>query len=269
MENIGRLAVIGSGAMGTAFAGGVISAGLFSPRDVVMADVSASRLDAAASALGVRTSTDNASAVSEAQVILIAVKPGVVGTVLEEIGGSVNGTQLIVSVAAGVKLESIELRIPEGVPVVRAMPNTPCLIRAGAIGFSRGKAARDEHVAVAKRIFDAVGVSVEVSEKQLNAVTGLSGSGPAYVYVMIEALSDAGVRVGLARAEALRLAAQTVAGAARMVLEQGEHPARLKDQVTSPGGTTIAALDVLEREGFRSALIEAVKAATLKADELA
>jgi len=148
------------------------------------------------------------------------------------------------------------------------MPNTPCRIREGAIGYSRGDFATDEHVAIAKKIFDAVGISFEVPERLLNAVTGLSGSGPAYVYVLIEALSDAGVRVGLPRNIASKLASQTVKGAAQMVTSSGEHPAILKDMVTSPGGTTIAGIDALERAGFRSALIEAVKAATNRAEEL-
>ncbi len=268
MDSMGRLAVIGSGAMGSAFAGGVVAAGLFAPEDVVMTDVDAAMLERAASKLGVRTSSDNAAAVADADVILIAVKPAIVDDVLEQIAESVRDTQLIISIAAGVMTFSLEMGLPEGMPIIRAMPNTPCLIRAGAIGFSRGTSATDDHVAIARRIFEAVGLAVEVPERQMDAVTGLSGSGPAYIYVLIEALSDAGVRVGLPRDVATKLASQTVVGAARMVLEQGEHPARLKDQVTSPGGTTIAALDVLEKAGFRSALIEAVKAAVERAEEL-
>lgn len=268
MENIGRLAVIGSGAMGTAFAGGVISAGLFSPEDVIMADVDDAKLQAIASNLHVATTSDNSAAARETDVVLIAVKPPMVKDVLRDISAVLTSRQLVISIAAGVKLETIESELPAGTPVVRAMPNTPCLIRAGAIGFSRGKSATDEHVAAAKRIFEAVGVSFEVPESLLNAVTGLSGSGPAYIYMLIEALSDGGVRVGLPRETATKLAAQTVMGAARMVIDLGEHPARLKDQVASPGGTTIAGIEALERAGFRSAIIEAVKAATQRAEEL-
>ncbi len=268
MENIGRLAVIGSGAMGTAFAGGVISAGLLRPEEIIMADIDEAKLQAAASKLHVTTTSDNSAATREASIILVAVKPPIVKNVLRGISDELSNRHLVISIAAGVKLDTIESELPNGTAVIRAMPNTPCLIRAGAIGFSRGKSATDEHVAAARRIFDAVGISFEVPENLLNAVTGLSGSGPAYIYMLIEALSDGGVRVGLPRETATKLASQTVMGAARMVIDLGEHPARLKDQVTSPGGTTIAGIDALERAGFRSAIIEAVKAATQKAEEL-
>jgi len=263
-----RLCVIGSGAMGTAFAKGVISSGSYKPEDVTLADVDNKRLDMLAKELGVSTATDNKTAIEGAEVILLAVKPPIVSAVVAGISGKIKDSQLIVSIAAGVKLDEIEAELPRGIGVVRAMPNTPCQIGAGAIGFSRGKHCSNEQVELAKKIFDAVGISYEVPEKLLSAVTGLSGSGPAYVYVMIEALSDAGVRVGLPRDISTRLAAQTVMGAAKMVLDVGEHPARLKDQVTSPGGTTIAAIDALERAGFRSALIEAVKAAEKRSEEL-
>lgn len=267
MSDIGRLAIIGAGAMGSAFAEGVISAGLVAPSDLALADVDSAALKKLADRLGAK-SADNVSAAKDADVILLAIKPTLVTDVLAGIRDVLTEGKLIVSIAAGVKIESIESAIPKGVPVVRAMPNTPCRIRQGAIGFSRGTAAKDKHVEVAGRIFNSVGLSFEVPEKMLNAVTGLSGSGPAYVYLMIEALSDAGVRVGLPRDVALKLGAQTVAGASRMVLELNEHPARLKDQVTSPGGTTIAGIDALEGAGFRSAIMEAVKAATKRAEEL-
>lgn len=262
------LTIIGSGAMGSAFAKGVINSGAFKPEEVTLADVFASRLEKLARELGVKTTSDNKAAVSGADIILLALKPAIIGQVVKEIAGIVKQNQLIISIAAGVKLESVESAMPEGVGVIRVMPNTPCQIGAGAIGFCRGKAVNDSQVEAAKKVFDAVGISFEVPEKLLDAVTGLSGSGPAYVYVMIEALSDAGVRVGLPRDISLRLASQTVMGSAKMVLETGDHPARLKDQVTSPGGTTIAGVDELEKAGFRSALIEAVKAATKRSEEL-
>ncbi|MCX8052537.1 MAG: pyrroline-5-carboxylate reductase [Armatimonadetes bacterium] len=267
-DNIGRLTIIGAGAMGSTFAAGVISAGLVRAEDVTLTDVDVSRLDELRSNLGVSVALDNAAAVNGADVVLIAVKPAVVSEVLDQIAGVITSKQLIISVAAGVRLESIESRLPSGAKVIRSMPNTPCRIGVGAIGFARGRFAKDADVGVASRIFDAVGMSFEVPEKLLNAVTGLSGSGPAYVFMLIEALSDGGVRMGLPREVSTKLAAQTVMGAARMVLEENEHPARLKDQVTSPGGTTIAGIEVLERAGFRSALIEAVKAAAERADEL-
>ena len=267
-DGIGRLSVIGAGAMGSALAAGVISAGIVRPDDVTMADVDSSKLERLSAELGAAVTSDNLKAIQDADVVIIAVKPWFVENVLKEIGQKLNSNQMVISIAAGVKLESIEAHLADSVAVIRSMPNTPCLIGAGAVGFSRGKAATDRHVAIAKDIFDAVGISFEVAEKLLDAVTGLSGSGPAYVYLMIEAMSDAGVRVGLPRDISLKLAAQTVMGSARMVIEAGEHPAKLRDQVTTPGGTTIAGLDALEKAGFRSALMEAVKAATKRSEEL-
>lgn len=261
------LAIIGSGVMGSAFARGVISAGLYKPGDVILADADSARLKQVASDLGATAAADNVTAVTDADVVLIVVKPWVVKDVITEIAASAAG-KLVIYIAAGVKLATVESGLPDGIGVISAMPNTPCRIGAGAIGFCRGTHATDGHVAKARHIFDSVGLSFEVPEKLMNAVTGLSGSGPAYVFVFIEALADAGVRVGLPRDIALKLGAQTVLGAARMVVEENEHPAKLKDQVATPAGTTIAGLDALERAGFRSAVIEAVKAATKRADEL-
>ncbi len=267
-KNMGKLAVIGAGAIGTALARGWISAGLFEPSDVMMADIDKVILETRSAQMGVNVTTDNAEAVRKADVILLAVKPNITALALSQICGALKGGQLVVSIAAGVKLHVIESRLPEGTAVIRAMPNTPCMVGAGATAFCRGKHVTDAHVVIGKKLFDAVGIALEVQEKMLDAVTGLSGSGPAYVYIMIEALSDAGVRVGLARDVAMKLSAQTVMGSARMVLESNEHPGQLKDRVTSPGGTAIAGIDALEKAGFRSAIIEAVKAATKRAEEL-
>lgn len=255
--------------MGPAFAAGVISSGLLRPKDITVTDIDEERLAKVAKELGVKTTTDNVEAARTADVVLLAIKPALVPGVVEQIAPVITKKHLVISIAAGVALKVIQERLPEGIAVIRAMPNTPCQIGAGAIGFSPGDSADEEHIHIAKKIFDAVGISFEVPENLMNAITGLSGSGPAYVYLMIEALSDAGVGVGLSRSASLKLAAQTVYGAARMVLESGEHPAVLKDQVTSPAGTTIAAIDVLERAGLRSALMAAVKAATNRAKELA
>ncbi len=254
--------------MGAAFAKGVISSGVLQPDQVTISDVDEQRLQSLARDLRVKVVTDNAGCAREADVVLLAVKPPLVLPVARQLAEVLRAEQLVISIAAGVTLEKIESAIPEGVGVVRAMPNTPCQVGAGAIGFSLGKSVTKGQAAVAKKIFDAVGISFEVPEKLLNAVTGLSGSGPAYIYVMIEALSDAGVRVGLPRPIATKLAAQTVFGSAKMVIDEGAHPAVLKDQVTSPGGTTIAGIDALENAGFRSALIEAVKAAAKRSEEL-
>ena len=263
-----RLCIIGGGAMGSAFAKGVIASGVLQPDQVMVADVDEARLQALARELRVRVSTDNAACAKESDVILLAIKPAFASKIADQLAEVLTPDQLVISIAAGVAIEVLESALPEGVAVIRAMPNTPCQVGAGAIGFSLGKSVTKGQAAVAKKIFDAVGISYEVPEKLLSAVTGLSGSGPAYIYVMIEALSDAGVRVGLPRNVATRLAAQTVYGSAKMVLDEGEHPGVLKDQVTSPGGTTIAGIDALEQAGFRSALIEAVKAATKRSEEL-
>ncbi len=267
-NKMGKLAVIGAGAIGAALGKGVIEAGLFEPKDVTMTDIDQAKLEDLADRLGVKTTTDNAAAVRDADVILLAVKPNITPLALSQICGSLKGGQLVVSIAAGVKLHVIESRLPDGTAVIRAMPNTPCMVRAGATAFCRGNNCADKHVEMGRKFFDAVGVSLEVQEKMMDAVTGLSGSGPAYIYIMVEALADAGVRVGLARDVAMKLSAQTVMGAARMVLESGEHPGELKDRVTSPGGTAIAGIDALEKAGFRSAVIEAVKAATKRSEEL-
>lgn len=267
-QKIGRIAIIGAGAMGTAFANGIVSAGVLNAKDITVTDIDTAKLEQMAGKLGVSIAHSYADAMASADVVLLAVKPGVLIDILSELSESIRSDQLVISIAAGVKLETIESAMPRGTAVIRTMPNTPALIGQGAIGFARGRSATNEHVAAAKTLYDAVGISFEVPEKMLDAVTGLSGSGPAYVYMMIEALSDAGVRVGLPRNIALPLAAQTVMGAAKMVLDTGEHPARLKDQVTTPGGTTIAGIDMLDRYGFRTALMEAVKAAAKRSEEL-
>jgi len=253
--------------MGSAFARGMVAAGLLRADAITMVDVDGSRLEELA-ASGYGVSADAGVAVRGADIVLVAVKPWVVGEVLESIASAVGSTQLVISIAAAVTVAEIESLLREYVGVIRAMPNTPCLVGAGAIGFCRGSYTTDEQIADAVKLFEAVGMAHEVPERLMNAVTGLSGSGPAYVYLAIDALADAGVRVGLPRETAIKLAAQTVMGAARMVIESGEHPAKLKDQVATPGGTTIAGIDALERAGFRSSLIEAVKAAVGRAEEM-
>lgn len=267
------VAVIGVGAMGTALVRGWLAAGVLRPDQIVVCDLAAQRVAALRESTGVRTAPTAVDAVRAADVVLLAVKPPDVGAVLREayaarLGGKrTSPPPLLLSIAAGVPLASLEVGLP-GVPVIRVMPNTPCQVHAGASAFARGHHAGEEHAAIALALLGAVGLAFEVKESLLNAVTGLSGSGPAYVYVIIEALADGGVRCGLPRDTALALAAQTVLGAAKMVLDTGDHPGVLKDRVASPGGTTIAGLAALERGGLRAALIEAVTAATQRADEL-
>jgi pyrroline-5-carboxylate reductase len=211
---------------------------------------------------------DNGAVLAGSDVIVLAVKPQHLPGVLKEIAKGAEARHLFVSIAAGVPLSAMTSVLGQAARVVRVMPNTPCLVGAGATAFTRGPKATDEDAALVERLFSTIGIAMEVPESLLDAVTGLSGSGPAYVFQVIEALSDGGVRCGLPRNVATRLAAQTVLGAAKMVLDTGEHPAALKDGVASPGGTTIAGLHELERGALRGALINAVEAATNRSQEL-
>lgn len=259
---------LGAGQMATALAGGWAKAGLL--------DVSRSRasdpVPAARSkfeqATGVKTIGTNAEVVRDCDVIVLAVKPQVMAAVLAEVRPHVAARHLVVSIAAGVTLKTLADGLGSDTRLVRVMPNTPCLVGASASGYAAGAAATSDDLALVGKLFGAVGKAFSVAESLLDAVTGLSGSGPAFVYVLIEALADGGVRVGLPRDVAQSLAAQTVLGAAKMVLETGTHPAALKDAVASPGGTTIAGLHALERGGFRAALMDAVEAATKRSQEL-
>jgi pyrroline-5-carboxylate reductase len=219
-------------------------------------------------AYGIHTTTDNAAAAAQAEVVVLAVKPQVMGKVLEQLAPAIDPSKLVISIAAGVPIAAIERKLGPGARVVRAMPNTPALVGAGATALAGGEHATEADLAAASRLFQAVGQVVVVDEPLLDAVTGLSGSGPAYVFLVIEALSDAGVKVGLPRYSAQALAAQTVLGAAKLLIETGMHPGLLKDQVTSPGGTAIAGLHTLEAGGLRTTLIDAVEAATRRAREL-
>ncbi len=264
------LAVLGTGMMGGALARGLVGAGAMPPGRLRLYDTHRAKAAALAASLGpeAQAAESALSAIAGADLILVAVKPPMVADVLAEIAPALSPTQLVVSIAAGVRLAKMEALLPGGTPVIRTMPNTPCLVGMGATALCRGASATEEHLALAQSLFASVGLSVEVPERLLDAVTGLSGSGPAYVYLMIEALADGGVSEGLTRDVARLLAAQTVLGAAQMVLSSDQHPAQLKDNVTTPGGTTIAALHVLERAGIRTALIDAIQAAAERSREL-
>jgi pyrroline-5-carboxylate reductase len=226
------------------------------------------RLDQLARAYGIGGNRDNREVARASGVVVLSVKPQILDKVLREIGDQLQPGALVISVAAGVATETIESMVAQGVRVVRAMPNTPALIGAGATAIAPGKHAGEADLATAKAMFDAVGITVVLDEVHLDAVTGLSGSGPAYIFLILEALADAGVKVGLARRNAQLLAAQTVMGSAKMLLETDEHVGRLKDMVTSPGGTAIAGLHTLEQGGLRTTLINAVETATKRAKEL-
>ena len=264
-----RLGIIGCGKMGTALVQGALRAGVVSAEEVLGYDPYQISRDAFAEATAVNVTRDLAELAAMSEVILLCTKPQEISSALAELSLAANGkSTLVISIAAGVTLASLESGAPENFRIIRAMPNTPALVGRGAAGYCLGNRASTEDGQTAESLLAAVGIAVSVPEKLMDAVTGLSGSGPAYVYLIIEALADGGVRSGLPRTHALQLAAQTVFGAAAMVLETGEHPAVLKDMVTSPGGTTIAGLAELEARGLRAALIEAVTAATRRATEL-
>lgn len=254
--------------MATALAEGFLRAGLATPETLVGYDLlpeAGERFGAITGATAVKTTDE---LVSRATVILLAVKPDQIVVAVERVRDKLTADHLLISIAAGVRLQQIEAVAPAGCRVVRVMPNTPALVGACAAAYAVGGCARREDGDLTGKLFSAVGVAVEVKEALLDAVTGLSGSGPAYGYLMIEALSDGGVAAGLPREIATRLAAQTLLGAAQMVLETGRHPGELKDMVTSPGGTTIDGLHELEKAGVRNALISAVRAAARKSRRL-
>lgn len=263
-----KIGLIGGGAMGGALATGLVKSGRVPAGALLVSDVNVRCLRNLEETLGIRAFQDNEPVAGEADVVILAVKPDVVVPVLQSIGSLLRPEQTLISIAAGVPLVRLEKNIPGPVPVVRVMPNTPCLVGAGASAYALGSNAGPRDAARAEAVFSSVGRVVAVKEALLDAVTGLSGSGPAYIYLVIEALADGGVRMGLPRDVALVLAAQTVLGAAKMVLETGEHPAQLKDRVTTPAGTTAAGLFVLEDRSVRAALAEAIRAAAARSREL-
>lgn len=262
-----RIGFIGAGMMAEAITTGLLKAGV--PRDNIrVSDPDEHRRRIFEEQLGVAAFPENMLLAEFANVVILSVKPDMISKVLEDIKATMIPEQLLISIAAGVTTATIETMLGKEVPVIRVMPNTPCLIGCGASALASGKHAGASDMETAQQIFEAVGKVVQVTEDKMDAVTGLSGSGPAYIYMLIEALADGGVRMGLPKGTALTLAAQTVAGSAMMVLNSGEHPAILRDRVMTPGGTTIAGVAVLEDYEFRAALIEAVTAATRRSVEL-
>lgn len=259
---------IGGGNMGEAMIRGLLAASLFSTDRISVHDVSQARMAYLGKEFGIRTPGTIAEVAQGNGIILLAVKPQVMPSVLDELRPHVSRTTLIVSIAAGIPISLIESRLTEGTPVIRVMPNTPALVQKGASALARGKAVTAEHMEMGLALFRAVGKAVEVEEKLMDTVTGLSGSGPAYVLLVIEALIDAAVLMGMSRQAARELVVPTVAGTASLLEELGKHPAELKDMITSPGGTTIVGLKVLETYAVRSALMEAVEAASKRSAEL-
>jgi pyrroline-5-carboxylate reductase len=263
-----RIGFIGAGQMATALASGFVRAELVAGENILASDPDENARAKFATATGGKTTDNNVEAAQQADVLFLAVKPQLFAGVLGGLKGNIPADALAISIAAGVRLSQLAGWLGSDVRLVRVMPNTPCLVGQGASAFALGEKATSADAALTEKLFRAVGVALQVEEKMLDAVTGLSGSGPAFVYVMIEALADAGVRMGLPRAIAASLAAQTVRGAAEMAIVTGEHPAVLKDRVASPGGTTIAGLQALENGGLRGTLIAAVQAATKRSIEL-
>lgn len=263
-----KLGIIGCGKMGTALVGGAVRSGAVASSDVMGVDVHQEAREKFIQSTG-GAATESIADLAACEVVLLCTKPQGIKAALEELADAVgSGSMLVISIAAGITVKSLEEAAGDTIRVIRAMPNTPALVGKGAAGYCLGTKATAEDGVTAEGLLSAVGMAVEVSESLMDAVTGLSGSGPAYVYLMIEALADGGVKQGIPKDEALRLATQTVLGAAAMVQETGMDPADLRDMVTSPGGTTLAGLSSLNSSGFAQSCIDAVAAATNRAKEL-
>lgn len=263
-----RLSFIGAGNMAEALVRGLASSGKVPRQEIVLSARRPDRAQQVAQRYGVRAAANNEACVEGASIVMIAVKPQVLRQVVSAVASAIPGDALVLSVAAGVTTSVLESLLRPHSRVIRAMPNAAAMVGQSATALTAGTRASSADLDAARAIFEAVGRVVVVDEVHLDAVTGLSGSGPAYIFLIIEALSDAGVKVGLSREVALQLSAQTLLGSAHMLLETGEHPGRLKDQITSPGGTAIAGLHTLEAGGLRTTLIDAVEVATRRAQEL-
>jgi pyrroline-5-carboxylate reductase len=263
-----KIAVIGAGNMGEALVAGMLAARVVRPDDIHATDVVAERLDRLKARYQIRVGLENKAAAAWADIVILAVEPQILDDVLDNLHAELTKDKLMISVAAGFPIARIVARLTPGVRVIRSMPNTPSVVLAGVSALALGGGVSEEDAQVARAIFESVGKVVIIEERLMDAVTGLSGSGPAYLFLIIEALADGGVKMGLPREVALGLASQTLLGAARMVLETGEHPARLKDTVASPGGTTIAGLHALEGGCLRASVMDAVEAATKRSQDL-
>lgn len=264
-----RIAIIGGGNMGIALAKGVLQTNWAKAEHITVAEPLKGRLEHIKGvAPGVKVTHSNVEAAESADIVILSVKPQILLKVIDEVKPTLKDSKLVISVAAGITTGSVEKRTGGKVPVVRAMPNIAAVVREAATAICPGKYATQEHMDSAKHIFESVGIVVEVEEELMDAVTGLSGTGPMYVFQILEGLSDAGVKVGLSREIASTLAVQTLIGSSKLIQETKEHPAKLKDLVTSPGGTAISALHSLERNGLKAMLIDAVEVAAQKSAEL-
>jgi len=264
-----KLGFLGSGNMGEALVSGLVLSGSAQPQNIICTDIREERLEELRGRYGVRTTQSNVEAAAASEVVIYAVKPQLMAEVLKETADQLDMSKVVISIAAGVPLRAIESLLHKELRLIRVMPNIAASVKESATALSAGKHAKKEDVELAMAIFNSVGKAVFLRENYLmDAITGLSGSGPAYIFIIVDALADAGVKMGLSRKDSQFLAAQTVMGAAKMLMETGEHPGQLKDRVTSPGGTAIAGIHTLEKGGLRTTLINAVEAATLRSKEL-
>jgi len=269
MLNNKIIAIIGTGNMGDALVSGLLGSGSSKPKNIICSDIRKDNLDAVKAKYKVRTTSSNIKAVSEADIVIYAVKPQLMAAVLKETGKKLDMSKLVISIAAGVPLAAMESCIDKDMRLIRVMPNIAAAVKEAATAIAAGEHATKEDIALAMEIFNSIGSCIFLKENYLmDAITGLSGSGPAYIFLIVDALADAGVKMGLSRQDSLFLAAQTVLGAAKLLIETQEHPGQLKDKVTSPGGTAIAGLATLESGGLRTTLIDAVEAATNRSKEL-
>jgi pyrroline-5-carboxylate reductase len=263
-----KVAFLGAGNMGEAIIKGLLQTGLVPASSIAATDARADRLQQMTRQYGIRAAGSNRELVAEADVVILAVKPQIIGAVVQEVAGAVDRGKLLISVAAGVPVAALRAALGKPARLIRVMPNTPALVLEGVTAIARAEGLETGDLELAQELFGAVGRVVLLEEDHLDAVTGLSGSGPAYVAIVVEALADGGVKMGLDRATAMTLATQTVLGSARLLIETGAHPGQLKDMVSSPGGTTIAGIAALEEGGIRRTLIGAVERATLRSREL-
>ncbi len=263
-----RIGFIGIGNMGEALLRGILDSGLFPPDSVLASDINREKLNFLSEELGISAIEDNCELVKNSDIILLALKPDIISKVVTEISPELCQPKWCISIAAGISLSTIEEKLSEGIAVIRVMPNTPAMVREGMSVISLGKYANEDHLNKTKQIFQAVGKVIVVQEKYMDIVTALSGSGPAFIFLIIESLIDAGVQLGLSRSDASIMVAQTVLGSSKMLIDTQEHPVTLKNKVTSPGGTTAVGLYELEKGGVRASIINAVSAATLRAKQI-
>ena len=264
-----KISIIGTGNMGEALVSGLVASGSCNPEDMICTDIREDQLKSVKEKYSVTTTTNNTEAVEAGEIVIYAVKPQIIASVFRETASALDMSKLIISIAAGVPLAAIESCLNKKLRLIRVMPNIAAFVRESATVVAAGENATENDIKLAMAIFDSMGKSIFIKENILmDAITGLSGSGPAYIFLIVEALADAGVKVGLSRQEALFLSTQTVLGAAKLLLETQEHPGRLRDMVTSPGGTAIAGIHTLEKGGLRTTLINAVEVATNRSKEL-